>query len=470
MALPCPTTTSADTGSLSDSVVSIGYMTAELSAFVEGIDGSARATLENVETLRQAGAAIGAAIRTLETGFEDLDAAVRVTGAVAEERLTEIADSSRRLGLIGEWGSTIVERAAELEPVLAAILSSNAEITRIARQINILAVNASIEAARAGDAGRGFAVVASAIKDLSQLTRGAAGGIATGIGDLEDWIRSLRTESERIVPEFAAGIASAEESRAAIADIVQEMQGARTRIASLGQEMSALRDTDAGATPVFDRIEFSARRTAGGVSEAHNRIERMRDAGEVMLQQGALLDPGSPDAPFIAKAQETARALSAIFEHAVDTGQVAWDDLFDIEHRAIPGSDPVQYLARHLTLTDAVVPDVIEPVMAFDRRVEFAAPCDRAGYIGTHNRAFSHPQRSDRDWNLAHSRNRRIFEDRTARRACANRLPYLLQIYRREMGTDRAEIMKHVSAPITVRGRHWGSMWIGYRAGDVDNR
>jgi methyl-accepting chemotaxis protein len=110
------------------------------------------------------------------------------------------------------------------------------------------------------------------------------------------------------------------------------------------------------------------------------------------------------------------------------------------------------------------MPDIQEPVLTMDPRVVFCVAVDRNGYLPTHNRKFSQPQGADPTWNAANCRNRRMFDDRVGLAAGRNTKPFLLQSYRRDMGGQKFVPMKDVSAPITVRGRHWGSLRLGYQA------
>jgi methyl-accepting chemotaxis protein len=66
-------------------------------------------------------------------------------------------------------------------------------------------------------------------------------------------------------------------------------------------------------------------------------------------------------------------------------------------------------------------------------------------------------------WNNANCRNRRMFKDRTGLGAGRNTKPFLLQTYRRDMGGGRFVLMKDLSVPIVVKGRHWGGLSLGYR-------
>ena len=77
---------------------------------------------------------------------------------------------------------------------------------------------------------------------------------------------------------------------------------------------------------------------------------------------------------------------------------------------------------------------------------------------------FSQPQGPDPVWNAANARNRRIFDDRVGLGSGRNRDPFLLLVYRRDMGGGKFVLMKHVSCPIVVNGRHWGAMRCAFTA------
>lgn len=129
----------------------------------------------------------------------------------------------------------------------------------------------------------------------------------------------------------------------------------------------------------------------------------------------------------------------------------------------IPGTDPQQVMTRFTAFTDEVLPDIQERMLELSDKVVFCAAVDRNGYLPTHNRKFSKPQGKDPVWNAANCRNRRIFNDRTGLAAGRNTRRFLLQTYRRDMGGGRYVLMKDLSAPIFVRGRHWGGLRLAYK-------
>src|SRR3546814_6864318 len=121
---------------------------------------------------------------------------------------------------------------------------------------------------------------------------------------------------------------------------------------------------------------------------------------------------------------------------------------------------PVPYptLFRSGALTDEVLPAIQAPVLDFSERVVFCACVDVNGYLPTHNLKFGQPQGGDPVWNAANCRNRRIFNDRVGLAAGRNTESFLLQTYRRDMGGGNFVMMKDVSAPIVVAGKHWGGV------------
>ena len=156
--------------------------------------------------------------------------------------------------------------------------------------------------------------------------------------------------------------------------------------------------------------------------------------------------------------------MARLLEDALRTRTIAVAELFDEQYRPIPGTEPAQHTTRWCELADRLFPQVQERVLEMSEKVVFCISVDRNGYVATHNKACSRPQRpGDVAWNTAHSRYRRIFDDRTGLASARNTRPFLLQTYRRDMGGGQYVVMKEAAAPIAVNGRHWGAVRLAFR-------
>ena len=162
-------------------------------------------------------------------------------------------------------------------------------------------------------------------------------------------------------------------------------------------------------------------------------------------------------------AVERAAMIAELFERGVASGEITEAALFDRNYLPLPGTDPQQYRNQALDFLERHLPAIQEPILDLDPAVVFSAAVDRNGYLPVHNRKYSAPQGSDPVWNNANSRNRRIFDDTTGLMAARNTSPVLSQTYPRDFGGGRVVLIKDISAPIVVNGRHWGGLRLGAR-------
>lgn len=441
----------------------LGFDLVEVAGFIETLEAKARAQLERLGKAEAAAAEIvssnegvrrhtGEAAAASARGLEIVETSV--------EGLRKAGAQSRR---VAEWVQHLKSRVDDIEATLARITENNREIGLIARQVNILAINAKIEAARAGEAGRGFASVADAVNELSRKTAVAGQSNSEAAVDLTRELAGLSAEAvtmSGVASEVTEGSLGADTALGAIADNVRRAADAARGVAD---GVEATGRAIGGFRPLFEGTTADLTALTGDVAAIRRRTETLVDTSETLVQTSVEAGGAADDARMIARAQEAAADISAAFAGGLAAGRISSAALFSREYRPIPGTDPVQHFAPFTDFADSVLPPILEAALGFDPAVVFCAAVDENGYLPTHNRKFSQAQGRDPVWNAANCRNRRIFNDRVGLKAGRNRRSFLIQLYRRDMGGDRFVLMKDVSAPIRVEGRHWGGVRLAFR-------
>jgi methyl-accepting chemotaxis protein len=414
---------------------------------------------------------IAAQAGELGRGAAELDGVIEDVVASSSRQVGEIGQlatdmqamvqSNRAIEASGQASRVAVGQAREAvahvgEGVLGVVTSlrdvarAATEITQIALQTRLVAFNATVEAKRAGEAGAGFAVVAEAVKDLAAKVEQSSKLIMSTVTQLDARIDTLAasiTESKDAAQHSAFHLALGQ-VEASVNEIVVATQRNLETCRGVTSEVGAMAASVAANADTLKRVNANTRRF---LQASESLIEITNECGAV-----------TADSPFIEAVQRGAAQLSAALEEAVSQGRISMADLFDENYQPVAGSNPAQVKTRFVALTDELFPPVQEALLAFDPKVVFCAAVDRNGFLPTHNVKFSQPQRADPVWNAAHARNRRIFNDRTGLAAGRSERRFLLQTYRRDMGGGQRVLMKDLSAPITVQGRHWGGLRLAY--------
>jgi len=186
----------------------------------------------------------------------------------ASQGMQIVRDTSNSIGVLAvEIGKAVdvVQTLAKDSENINAILTA---IRGIAEQTNLLALNAAIEAARAGEQGRGFAVVADEVRNLAQKTQKATEEIQTMIQQLQQGTRDVvrvMEDSQNRTDESVQHAAKAAEALETITQAVSVINDMNTQIASAAEEQSAVAD-DINRNVI--NIGQVANEVAGGADES----------------------------------------------------------------------------------------------------------------------------------------------------------------------------------------------------------
>jgi methyl-accepting chemotaxis protein len=448
---------------LATRISSLGIEVADISGHLEEVTGRVSEQALQFKELQETA-------QTMVVGNHSIDQASRKAQSAASTARAEISESRTLIGgavqnisRLSASVTRIEERLASFAPVLKQIASVSSAIETIAKQTRLLSLNAGIEAARAGEAGRGFAVVAAEVKTLAEETRAATVRIVSIVEALGQQIEGLIGESGGATKHATQATQATEQVNGVIAR-------AHEAFTTVGKEVDAIAGAAAGNLQCCDTTLQQLEGLAAGVDlsssnlkQADGRVERLLALSETLIEFTAESGVETADTPLIRTVIATAKRIGSEFEAAIGRGEISESQLFDERYRPIARTDPPQFLTDYVEFTDRLLPSIQDPLQKSDPRIVFCVAWARSGYLPTHNPDYRRPQGSDPVWNAAHCRNRRIFKDRAVQRVSRNTKPFLLQTYRRDMGGGVFALLKDLSAPIYVRGRHWGAFRMGYR-------
>jgi methyl-accepting chemotaxis protein len=439
----------------------LGYEIVDIAGFLDEMDQQSQGQLSALKDLtHEANQVVTSNGQVLDT-IQTVSATTAETLKSVQTSVKFVRDNSGRSQEVAEWVNDLEERTNQIGGTVEAVRKNNEMISNIAAQVNILAINAKIEASRAGDAGRGFAVVAEAINDLSKRTQSAAQEIGKNIENLSKWVALLHDETVGISRTAEQILGQARETDSSLLSIEEKATEVNTQTARILKEAAVVKTAVSSFAPNINRIGKSVEETTSGIHDTHTRVENLISSSEQLVQGTVALGGQSTDKRLISYVTELSQKVGALFERALEGGKITSAALFDKNYQRISGSNPEQYTTEFLSLTDCLLPPLLEAALEFDPRVAFCAAIDTNGYLPTHNKKFSHPQGADPEWNTANCRNRRIFDDRVGLKAGRNSDPFLMQVYRRDMGGGHFVMMKDLSAPIFVGTRHWGGIRMG---------
>ena len=426
-----------------------------------GIERLAAAIFEQKELA----ASVAVASEEMSATLNDV-AITTAKASTLSQQVDESAANGRRV--VGETATSMDQIKAGVEEtlgVMGRLEKSSTQIGEIvgliedvADQTNLLALNAAIEAARAGDAGRGFAVVADEVKNLSGKTSASTQQIATIIkaiqGDIKAAMNSIEDEKERV----DTGISNSNRASDQISSILSLANESSSMINSIA---TATEEQSATTSDIASKIHLVSETSQTIQTQMEKSVltfgELTQTAEKIYTTVGKFKVGNYHDSVKAYAVELRDRAVEAI-ERAVSSGRIGKEALFSTDYKPIPNTNPQKFSTPFDRLFDEIISPLQEDIVGRDKRMYYAICIDRSGYCPSHNLRYTKPLTGDANKDKDGNRTKRIFNDRTGLRCATSEEPFLLQTYLRDTG----EIMNDMSTPITIAGRHWGGVRIGY--------
>lgn len=159
----------------------------------------------------------------------------------------------------------------------AQMLDTNTIIASITEQTNLLAMNASIEAAHAGEAGKGFAVVADEIRKLAEQTRRQSEGIAHVINELTDSISEVSEVSQTTAQTISESVKNMEETQKSFAEITTVINQEKNLSNDISSELRGITESSASVSSAFTEMTEDNSLIVKGTREAAQKITLLND-------------------------------------------------------------------------------------------------------------------------------------------------------------------------------------------------
>lgn len=282
---------------------------------IKNVDGQILNQSTNVSETVDAIAEISQSIKAMESMIERQSAGVSEASAAVEQMIGNISsvnsstekmsDSFQSLADKAQEGAKIQkdvsERITEIENQAQLLVNANKVINAIAGQTNLLAMNAAIEAAHAGEAGQGFAVVADEIRNLSETSSKQSKTIGQQIGKIRESIGTL--------------VAASQESNAVFLSVSEKISETQTIVMQI---RSAMMEQHEGSSQVMDALTTvtsstnEVRKSSADVSTENVRItdeiRKLREATDTIRSCVADMNRGT------VAVEDSSKKLTAISE------------------------------------------------------------------------------------------------------------------------------------------------------------
>nr|NMF99677.1 methyl-accepting chemotaxis protein [Aromatoleum toluolicum] len=281
----------------------MNQMQSRLAEVIRRVRDNAHDVTDAVRQAADAGQAIhDAALHQTEVAGSTAAAIEQMAVSIAHvsENTDEARGNSQRTAEVAQRGEDLARDASEGIAQISETVAGAAKqiqvlrdrsgeigeiadvIREISDQTNLLALNAAIEAARAGEQGRGFAVVADEVRKLAERTGAATAQISQVIQAVKAETESAVASIEQIVPKVDSGARRSQQAADALREI---REGARDTLGRLEDVVSSMKELTAASNSVatnMQEVAQMAERSSSEIRSSTESTEKLRHSAEAL--------------------------------------------------------------------------------------------------------------------------------------------------------------------------------------------
>ncbi|MGV2872400.1 methyl-accepting chemotaxis protein [Colwellia sp. E150_009] len=433
---------------------------AEISFFLTQLSQAIEKSSDDVDRLATAAEQMSMNSKQINDNAEHASAQANQAMSASASSSKQLHDNITVVNLLNESVTNASDMIQSLEKKALEIQSITDVIDGISSQTNLLALNAAIEAARAGEQGRGFAVVADEVRALAAKTADATHQIGEMLNQISKETNKTTTVMNTIVQQTDSVVSTLTDLSQSFTEIDHLMSDSA---AASNQISHALQEQDIAAGEISNSVvnlhDFLVDKS-NETQRISAQAQTLSNNSESIFVHLSEFDNDTFINTMCKQAQLAAQKVSDLFEESIATNKISQQQLFDFKYKPLGNSEPPKFSSGFDEFTDRNLPQIQEPLLDEFSEMIYAGAVDINGYFPTHNKRFSKPLTGNPEVDIVNNRTKRMFNDPTGIRCAQHTDKFLLQTYKRDTG----EIMHDISAPIYVKGKHWGGFRIGFKA------